>query len=190
MFAFISSCAPYHEDLTQPLPCPLTALQDVGQHNAGGFGRNRVLIELWLGQTQTVVFMEGCVVFSFLRGHCKTCYIFDPVCPFWWGWRRRSGALCSQKVLKWFLPLGKYDVMKSIKLNCYGISLCCRGLSRFFFCRPIFFEAFSFREELLVNWFSSHRALLHCSYSCVCVWCRGVSSPKAVIGRIFMVGLH
>lgn len=67
------------------------------------------------------------------------------------GGGEESGALCSQKVLKWFLPLGKYDVMKSIKLNCYGISLCCRGLSRFFFCRPIFFEAFSFREELLVN---------------------------------------
>lgn len=31
VFAFVSSCAPYHEDLTKPLPCPLTALQDEGQ---------------------------------------------------------------------------------------------------------------------------------------------------------------
>lgn len=155
-----------------------------GATYAGGFGRNWVLTELWLGQTQTVLFMEGCIIFSFLCGRYKTCYSFDPDCPFWWGWLRRKRWVGFSKGSQMLSSTGQYGVMRSIKLNCYSIRLCCRGLSRFFFCRPIFFEGFPFCEELpkSVNWFSSHGALLHCFIR--------VSSPKAVTGRIFMVGLH
>lgn len=111
-----------------------------GATYTGGFGCNWVLIELWLEQTETVVFMEGCIIFSFLCGCYKTCYSFDPDCPFWWGWRRRKRCVGFSKGSQMVSSTGQYEVMRSIKLNSYRISLCCRGLSRFFFCRPIFLK--------------------------------------------------
>lgn len=189
MFAFISSCAPYHEDLTQPLPCPLTALQDVGQHNADGFGRNWVLIKLWLGQTQTVVFMEGWVVFSFLRGHCKTCYIFDPVCPFWWGWRRRKRCLVFSKGSQMVSSTGQEWRDEKHKAELLWNQSLLQRIEPFFLLQTHIFWSFLFSWRIASQLIYQPSCLIALLLF-VCVWCREVSSPEAVIGRIFMVGLH